>query len=128
MTMGYFQRSDIPFYYALADGFTICDAYHASVFGPTTPNRLHLFSGTSGLTVGHDQWAVANPNEYNETADIRNDTPAFHAFRWETYAEALQQAGVDWRLYQEYDNYGDNGLAYFRNFRDPQKHQQLLER
>src|SRR6185312_2146635 len=50
MTMGYFKRHDIPFYHALADAFTICDAYHCSVFGPTTPNRLHLWSGTSGLT------------------------------------------------------------------------------
>ncbi|BBB61716.1 hypothetical protein UNDKW_3443 [Undibacterium sp. KW1] len=27
-TMGYFDRGDLPFYYALADAFTICDAYH----------------------------------------------------------------------------------------------------
>ena len=118
MTMGYFERHDIPFYYALADAFTICDAYHASVFGPTTPNRLHLWSGTSGLTVDHDQWAVANPDEANETADLKNDTRKFDAFTWTTYAEQLQNAGIDWRIYQEYDNYGDNGLAYFANFRD----------
>src|SRR6202000_975191 len=118
MTMGYFKRHDIPFYHALADAFTICDAYHCSVFGPTTPNRLHLWSGTSGLTVDHDAWATANPNENNETADIRHDTPEFHAFKWTTYAEELQRAGIDWRVYQEYDNYGDNGLAYFAKFRE----------
>jgi len=128
MTMGYFKRHDIPFYHALADAFTICDAYHCSVFGPTTPNRLHLWSGTSGLTVDHDGWAVSNPNESNETADIRHDSPEFNAFKWATYAEALQNAGIDWRVYQEYDNYGDNGLAYFKNFRDPDKNQALLER
>ena len=117
LTMGYFDRRDIPFYHALADAFTICDAYYCSVFGPTTPNRLHLWSGTSGLTVGHDQWAVANPDEANETADLNNDTKKFDAFTWTTYAELLQKHGVTWRLYQEYDNYGDNGLAYFKNFR-----------
>ena len=44
LTMGYFTRDDIPFYHALADAFTICDAYHCSVFGPTNPNRLFLFT------------------------------------------------------------------------------------
>ena len=119
MTMGYFTRADLPFYYALADAFTICDAYHCSVFGPTNPNRLYLFSGTSGLTVGNDGvTAVSNPrDEENETADMANDAPAFKAFEWTTYAERLQQAGIDWRVYQEYDNYGDNALAYFRQFR-----------
>src|SRR5471030_2191173 len=33
-TMGYFNRTDIPFHYALADGFTICDNYFCSVMGP----------------------------------------------------------------------------------------------
>ena len=27
-TMAYFTREDIPFHYALADAFTVCDAYH----------------------------------------------------------------------------------------------------
>ena len=62
MTMGYFTRADLPFYYALADAFTICDAYHCSIFGPTNPNRLYLFTGTSGLTAGNDGiTAVSNP-------------------------------------------------------------------
>jgi phospholipase C len=38
-TMAYLTRQDIPFHYALADAFTICDAYHCSLFGPTDPNR-----------------------------------------------------------------------------------------
>jgi phospholipase C len=37
LTMGYLTREDLPFYYALADAFTICDGYHASVLGPTQP-------------------------------------------------------------------------------------------
>ena len=40
LTMGYLTREDLPFYYALADAFTICDGYHCSVFGPTYPNAL----------------------------------------------------------------------------------------
>ncbi|MEI9989127.1 MAG: phospholipase C, phosphocholine-specific [Rhizomicrobium sp.] len=119
MTMGHFAREDIPFYYALADAFTICDAYHCSLFGPTNPNRMFLFTGTNGLAVGNDGLqAIQNPpDEVNETADPRNDAPAFGAYRWTTYAERLQAAGIDWRIYQEYDNYGDNALAYFAAFR-----------
>jgi phospholipase C len=119
LTMGYHTRADIPFYYALADAFTVCDAYHCSIFSQTTPNRLFLFSGTSGLTAGDDsKIVVANPpEETNETADPRNDGPTFKGLTWPTYAERLQAAGVSWRVYQEYDNYGDNGLAYFANFR-----------
>jgi len=119
MTMGYFTRQDIPFYYALADAFTICDAYHCSLFGPTNPNRLFLFTGTNGLAVGETgKQAIENPpDEPNETADPVNDAVKFKAYAWTSYAERLQEAGVTWRLYQEYDNYGDNALAYFAKFR-----------
>jgi len=119
MTMGHFSRADLPFYYALADAFTICDAYHCSLFGPTNPNRMFLFTGTSGLAVGNDgRQAIENPpDETNETADPRNDAAGFSAYRWTSYAERLGAAGIDWRIYQEYDNYGDNALAYFANFR-----------
>ncbi len=120
MTMGYFARADLPFYYALADAFTICDAYHCSIFAPTTPNRMFLFTGTSGLSVGDDgHQAVDNPpEEPNETADMANDAKGFAGFGWTTYAERLEAAGIDWRVYQEFDNYGDNALAYFAKFRD----------
>src|SRR6201996_5887237 len=119
MTMGYFTRQDIPFYYALADAFTVCDAYHCSIFGPTNPNRMFLFTGTGGLAAGNDgpQVAVNPPDEPNETADPINDAKAFKPYRWPTYAERLQAAGGSWKLYQEYDNYGDNALAYFEAFR-----------
>ena len=119
LTMGHFTRADLPFYYALADAFTICDGYHCSIFGPTNPNRLFLFSGTSGLSVGDDSSiAVTNPfTETNTSADPKLDGKWFKGVAWTSYAERLQAAGVSWRVYQEWDNYGDNGLAYFRNFR-----------
>ena len=119
MTMGHFRRDDIPFYHALADAFTICDAYHCSIFGPTNPNRLFLFTGTNGLSTGNDGLqAIQNPSdETNNYADPAFDDKRFKPLTWTTYAERLQAAGIDWRVYQEYDNYGDNGLAYFANFR-----------
>ncbi len=33
MTMSHLQRDGLPFYYALADAFNVCDGYHASLFG-----------------------------------------------------------------------------------------------
>lgn len=119
MTMGYFTRQEIPYYYALADAFTICDAYHASIFGPTNPNRLYFFTGTNGLAVGADgKQAVENVDDGNWSADMAHDNPKFTPFDWTTYPERLQEAGVSWKFYQEYDNFGDNPLASFRQFRN----------
>ena len=37
-----------PFHYALADAFTLCDAYHCSLIGSTDPNRFYLWTGSTG--------------------------------------------------------------------------------
>lgn len=46
--LGYFDATDLPFYYALANAFGVGDRYFASVMAPTGPNRLFLYAGTSG--------------------------------------------------------------------------------
>lgn len=127
--MGHFTRADLPFYYALADAFTVCDAYYCSHHGPTNPNRMHLFTGTSGMTVGDfGAQAVNNADDGNWTADMARDNPNFAGHRWSTYAERLQSAGVSWKVYQEYDNYGDNSLPYFKNFRNLDRSGDLYRR
>ncbi len=45
--MGYYDETDLPFYYWLASEFSIADHYHASVPGPTIPNRLFGYAATS---------------------------------------------------------------------------------
>src|SRR5580658_1709445 len=45
-SMGHFQREDIPFQFALAEAFTLCDAYHCSLTTCTDPNRVVFFSGS----------------------------------------------------------------------------------
>ncbi|MGH9584846.1 MAG: alkaline phosphatase family protein, partial [Bryobacteraceae bacterium] len=53
--MGYYTRADIPFQFALAEAFTICDSYHCSLMGPTWPNRMYWMTGTidpNGLNGG----------------------------------------------------------------------------
>jgi phospholipase C len=56
LSMGYYTRNDLPYYYALADAFTLCDNYFCSVIGPTDPNRLYTMAGRSfkhSLQSGH---------------------------------------------------------------------------
>ena len=112
--MGYFTRGDLPFYYALADSFTICDQYFCSTLTQTNPNRLHLFSGSNGLSVG-------------QSAVVDNTEPSA-GFSWTTYAERLQAAGISWKVYQQSNNFDDNALAWFANFKKAQAGQPLYDR
>ncbi|MET0209511.1 MAG: phospholipase C, phosphocholine-specific, partial [Burkholderiaceae bacterium] len=117
-TMGFFDRTDLPFYYALADAFTVCDAYHCSIFGPTDPNRFYALSGhANGVMTGIADSRLYNVNNGTYNADIANDNAAAKGNEWKTHAEMLEAAGVSWKVYQEWDNYGDNYLQYFKNFR-----------
>ncbi|WP_354640627.1 phosphocholine-specific phospholipase C [Kitasatospora camelliae] len=102
-TLGYLTRADIPFHYALADNWTVNDAYFCSVISATGPNRTYHWSGQI------DPDAKAGGPAY-DGGDEKN-------LRWQTYAEALENAGVSWKVYQNAaDNYGDNALAYFSQF------------
>ena len=79
---------------------------------------MFLFSGTSGLSVGDaGPQAVSNADDANWTGDATRDRPDFPGAGWTTYAERLQASGISWTLYQEYDNFGDNSLAFFKAFR-----------
>ncbi|SAL81598.1 phospholipase C [Caballeronia terrestris] len=101
--MSYFTRDDLRFYYTLADAFTICDQYYASTLTQTNPNRLHLFSGSSGLSVGFPP--------------ALNNADSAEGFKWQTVAELLETAGISWRVYQQLDNFDDNALALFQSFK-----------
>ncbi len=101
--MGYYKRADIPFQFALAEAFTICDMSFCSVLGPTWPNRMAWMTGTIDPDGEFGGPIIAN----KKVSD---------GYRWTTYAERLEQAGVSWKVYQQSDNYGTNVLEYFRNF------------
>jgi phospholipase C len=90
----FFARDDLPWYSALWDAFVLGDQSFASALSMTNPNLLHLFSGSSG-------WSVGTP------APLNNDEP-LPGFGWETIGETLEAAGVSWKVYQEQDNYDDN--------------------
>ena len=104
-SMAYFKRDDVPFQWALADAFTICDGYHCSVLGPTWPNRLYLMTGQ------------IDPAGTNGGPIYGNYVPP-EGFSWTTYPELLTNAGVSWKVYQEIDNYGFNVLEYFDQYQN----------
>eukprot|EP00211_Chloroparvula_japonica_P003775 CAMPEP_0119119962 /NCGR_PEP_ID=MMETSP1310-20130426/1222_1 /TAXON_ID=464262 /ORGANISM="Genus nov. species nov., Strain RCC2339" /LENGTH=702 /DNA_ID=CAMNT_0007109421 /DNA_START=130 /DNA_END=2238 /DNA_ORIENTATION=- len=100
--MSFYSRRDLPYYYALWDGFTVLDQYFQSTFTSTNPNRMHLFSGSNGVSVG-------------EPAVVENDEPV-PGFNWTTVGEILEDAQISWRVYQQLDNFDDNGFAWFNAF------------
>jgi phospholipase C len=132
MTMSYMTREDIPYHYALADAFTVGDAYHCSIMGPTNPNRTYLWTGCignldslgSGGTDGHG----AGPM----TGNGLSPNNAYWTFP--TFPEVLQSAGVSWKIYQDLagatfapdfgdgtsnsfvGNFTDNPVLYFNQY------------
>lgn len=136
-SMGYYHREDIPFQFALAEAFTLCDAYHCAMTTCTDPNRIVFFSGSNY----NPDVRAAGKNATDADAEYTNircsvggtlnattgvgyvyetgaDAVAFTA--WKTLPEILQDAGITWRIYQNpNDNW--NGLLHgglaFESFR-----------
>ncbi|KAF1067478.1 phosphocholine-specific phospholipase C [Variovorax sp.] len=111
--MGYFKEAEVPYQFALANAFTLCDEYHCSMHTGTNSNRMFHWTGTNGPTA-------------TNTAFVRNEWDWIDGrpgslgvgYTWKTYAERLEDAGVRWISYQNMpDEWGDNMLGAFRQFR-----------
>jgi phospholipase C len=115
LTMAHLRRADAAFHYALADAFTVCDAYHASALADTAINRIYLWSGTS------DPSGRLGSKDNGPGSEER---PGSNGYTWTTYPERLEKAGVSWRVYQggtgepgsPTDNYTDNSLEFFARY------------
>ncbi|GBQ31381.1 phospholipase C, phosphocholine-specific [Gluconacetobacter azotocaptans] len=120
MTMGYYTRQDLPFHYALADAFTVCDHYFCSTPCQTHPNRFYLMTGTVDPT-GVGGGPILDNIDWVDRKFYKTVPPPF---TWTTFPERLEQAGVSWQVYQEglevtdllNGNFGTNVLMNFRNF------------
>lgn len=139
-SMGYYRREDIPFQFALAEAFTICDAYHCSITSGTDPNRIVFWSGSNfdprerakGVNCRDDK---SEPN--NLRCWVKGALPepgysyAGNALEWETIPEVLEAAGIDWRIYQDPNNNWTGamhgGLA-FKGFREAKPGSPIYER
>ena len=84
--MAHMERSDLPFHYALADAFTVCDGNYCSMLGPTDPNRYYMWTGWDGNDGKGGGPVIANDEL---------------GYGWTTYPERLQQAGISWKIYQD---------------------------
>jgi phospholipase C len=89
LTMGHYTREDLPFYYELADAFTVCDQNYCSVMTSTTPNRSVFWTGT-----------VRDEQRADSKVFMRNDEIMSGGMTWKTYPERLHEAGISWKLYQ----------------------------
>ena len=109
-SMGYYEQQEVEFQYALAEAFTLCDAYHCSTHGGTNTNRLFHWTGTN------DPLAMSNgPSTRNQWDSMGASSTGWS---WKTYPERLQENGVTWKVYQNLpDNFTDNPLAGFKQFR-----------
>jgi phospholipase C len=108
LTMGYYTRADLQFYYALADAFTVCDHYFCSVIGPTDPNRLYAMSASLGQ-------AGTSGGPILTTSSTRLER--FRTLSWTTMPEQLQARGISWKVYGSADgHFGDNVLPYFKQY------------
>jgi phospholipase C len=121
VTMAHMTRDDIPFHYALADAFTICDNYHCSLLTSTDPNRYYMWTGFTG-------------NDGSGGGPVLDNAEL--GYSWATYPERLEAAGVSWKVYQDIGNgldaanfwgftfdayvgnFGDNSLLYFDQYRN----------
>jgi phospholipase C len=129
--MAYLNGSDLPFHYALANAFTVCDGYYCSVLGPTDPNRYYMWTGWDGNDGRGGGPVIANDEL---------------GYSWQTYPERLQAAGISWKIYQDIGdgldaagvwgftsdhyigNFGDNSLLYFLNYQNAAPGSPLYER
>ncbi|MGV3763053.1 phosphocholine-specific phospholipase C [Parapedobacter sp.] len=121
LTLGYYGRADLPFYYAMADAFTVCDQNFCSALSSTTPNRIHFWSGTLRDRADETRFA----NVWN------GDAKPWNLRSWKTFPERLQEHGISWKVYQNdlykqglppekeawLDNFGDNTLENFAQYR-----------
>ncbi len=112
--MAHFTREDLPFQYALAEAFTLCDAYHCALHLCTNPNRLYIWTGT------HDPLARGNGPAIDNGYDTLDGDPLGHGgYLWTTYPERLMAAGIGFQIYQDMaDNFSDNPVLGFRRYRE----------
>lgn len=123
LTMGHYTREDLPFHYALADAFTVCDQHYCGGMTSTTPNRSLFFTGT-----------VRDKQSVDSKVYMYNNQLSVGGMTWKTFPERLQEAGIDWKFYQNdlthstgmtpeehqwLSNFGCNVLEMFGAYHDP---------
>lgn len=103
--MDYYDNSDLPYYYALAQTFAISDRQFASLVGPTLPDRMYAMAATS---FGHD--TTNTPDDYT------NGPPGYQPITGSIF-DLLDNAGQAWNEFYECDAIGTPPVPYAQLFR-----------
>jgi phospholipase C len=121
LTMGYYNRDDIPFYYAMADAFTVCDQHFCSSLTGTSANRSYFWSAA----------IREEPHNPESVAHLNNGQINYKNVGWKTFPERLQEEDISWKVYQnelslpvgfegeEEDwlaNFTDNNLEFYKQY------------
>lgn len=120
LTMGYYNRVDIPFYYAFADTFTVADQHFCSCLTGTTANRSYFWSGR-----------IRDPKP-GAPARVRNSDIGYSKeVDWITFPERLEKNNISWKVYQNelsiktelegeasslLSNFTNNNLEWFKQY------------
>ena len=89
------EGADIPFYYALAQNFTICDNYFCSVLGPTHPNRLMQMTRGPSTPPARTGGPILVTNDSQSTFQL---APA----RGRPCPRSSTTSGIPWKVYNPY--------------------------
>jgi phospholipase C len=78
--LGFYDESDLLYYYSLFQQYTLCANYFCGILGPTYPNRMVLYAGTSG--------------GYTD-----NSAPLDGSFEWPCIISLLQDHNISFKNY-----------------------------
>jgi phospholipase C len=118
-TMGYYDRSDIPYYWDYAGNFVLDDNFFSSEMGPSMPNHLYIVSGRSGPqanlsdiptvgappgyiwllngTIVSNPWNICSTCGGDGYLDLRYLSNM--SLSWEAMAQELTQNNISWKWY-----------------------------
>ena len=110
VAMGYWDGTDLPFYYALARTFPLCDRFFCSVLAQTYPNRRFLMAGTAAGIVSTTTAALTAPPPPNGTIF---DRFASHGISWRNYFSDLPSAAIIIETLTKYGKTNFSPIAQF---------------
>ncbi len=91
-TFGYYDKTDIPYYWSLAQNYTLFDNYFTAAMGPSLPNHLYVVAGQDG--------GVADSvSQQSSQLSIRS------------IANELEAANDSWTYYSPYVVGNENALG-----------------
>ena len=94
---GYYDWTDLPYYYELATQYATSDRWYAPELANTVPNRMYLFAGTS--------YGTTYPQ-----------VPAQGSFARPVIFDTLVKSGISWTYYTQD---GNAFLGYYNNPDNP---------